>query len=82
MVDGDCAATGISQSAFDALGNIPEITVVATTVELPHAILVYPMEIGLGVRLKLAEELPALADDPLENRPLRLLLGQAQIVLV
>lgn len=82
VADGDCAAAGLSQSALNALGDIPGITVVASTVELPHAILVYPVEIGLGVRLKLADELPALAEDPLQNRPLRLLLGQEEIVAV
>lgn len=76
---GECAATGLSQSVFDALDSSDGLSVAATTIEFPFGVFMYPLEVGLGVRLALNEHLALMAQDPTESRPLRLLLGQDAI---
>ena len=82
VANGDCAAIGLPLSSWEMFGEIPGIAVAETTIEFPYGLLTYPLEVGLGVRLTLGEHLPALAADSTENRPLRLLLGQAAILPV
>lgn len=84
VANGDCAMTGLSQTAFDALdADLREnLRVVETTVDFPHGVLMYPLEIGVGVRLSLNEQLAALAEDPADGRTLQMLLGQDALIPV
>lgn len=72
---GDCALTGLPQSVFDSLD--PDgLAVIETTLAFPYGILMMPVEIQLGVRLALADNLAALAQTEDSSRDLHLLLGQ------
>jgi acyl carrier protein len=77
---GDCALAGLSEDAWRALEPVDGATVIQTTVPFPYGVLLYPLEIELGVRLSLNENLIALAEDEDAGRALRLLLGQDALV--
>ena len=82
VASGDCAAAGFAREVYDTL-TVPEgVTVIAETVDMPYGVLMVPLEVGLGVRLALAEHLPALAVDAQDGRALHLLLGQTALVPV
>ncbi|MDX1991747.1 MAG: PhnD/SsuA/transferrin family substrate-binding protein [bacterium] len=85
--DGDCAATGLSQDAYDTLfAEQPDlfenVEIAATTPAFPYGLLLYPLEIDLGVRLTLNEQLPLLAQDETVGAVLRGLLGQTALLPV
>ena len=80
VANGTCAAAGVSRADYDALAPLNGVTVIAETVDMPYGVLMVPLEVGLGVRLALAEHLPALAAHPRAGRALHLLLGQAALV--
>lgn len=82
VANGTCAAAGVSRADYDALAPLNGVTVIAETVDMPYGVLMVPLEVGLGVRLALAEHLPALAAHPRAGRALHLLLGQAALVPV
>lgn len=77
---GDCAATGLSADVWDSLDAPEGVRVINTTVPFPHGVLLYPLEIDLGVRLSLDEAIINLPDDPTAARSLELLLGAAVII--
>jgi ABC-type phosphate/phosphonate transport system substrate-binding protein len=62
---GECAATGISESAFNALrGRLrTSLDVLETSPPLPYGVLMYPLALTLGERLRLTDALLALAAD-------------------
>lgn len=76
---GACAMSGLPQDAYTALADDSLVIVNESTV-FPYSILMYPLEVGLGVRLSIVENLITIADDPEDSRPLRLLLGQNAIL--
>jgi ABC-type phosphate/phosphonate transport system substrate-binding protein len=82
VATGNCDAAGLSRDVFDTLEPLNDVRVIAETLPLPYGILMYPLEVGLGVRLSLNEHLPALAEHPADGRALRLLLGQDALVPV
>jgi hypothetical protein len=71
---GECTATGMDQFTYESLDSAGT-TVVETTVPFPLGVLTYPLEVGLGTRLTLNEQLPALLEDEEDGAALRLLLG-------
>lgn len=82
VLDGTCGAAGFSQSERAGLMGVEDLVVAYETPPLPFAVMAYPFEIELGVRLSLTENLIALAQDPIEGRWLALLLGQEVLVSV
>jgi len=82
VADGDCDASGISQSTYNALEDTSGISIIETTIDFPYGIFMYPLEVELGVRLSLTKDMIEFADDLQVSRPLRLLLGQDAIVEV
>lgn len=72
---GDCAMSGLAQDQYEMLAS-DDLVVVDETAAFPYGILMYPLEVGLGVRLSITENLIAIAEDPEDGRTLRLLLGQ------
>ena len=82
LVDAECALTGMERQVFDSLDDAQqdELRIVEETVAFPYAVLMYPLEVQLGVRLSLNEHLIALAEDLDDGRTLRMLLGQATIL--
>jgi hypothetical protein len=59
---GNCAAIGMSQSAFDALRPATQaaLRVVTTIDTVPYGVLMYPFQIPLGARLYLNDNLPTM----------------------
>ncbi|MFW5691616.1 MAG: PhnD/SsuA/transferrin family substrate-binding protein [Chloroflexota bacterium] len=79
---GDCAGAGFSRDQLEALADDPAseaVRVAYTTPGFPYGVMLYPLEVALGLRLNLNENLVALAGDPDAARPLRLLLGQSAL---
>jgi acyl carrier protein len=82
VMDGDCDISGIAQTTYDALEDTSDLRIVDTTIRFPFGILMYPLEVELGVRLSLNDSLMSLADDPIADRSLHLLLGQDMLIPV
>lgn len=84
VADGDCAAAGISEDAFteyeidDAVRE--EVQVALTTLPFPFDILMFPIEVDLGVRLELTEAFMQIAQDPATVELLRVLLNQETLL--
>ena len=78
VVDGECDAAGISESDFEDLPGATrdELTVLDTTPPLPHAVLVYPINLPLGERIRLDNALLAMNASPDGRSAMRPLLGQ------
>lgn len=77
VADGDCDATGIPEGILDDADNVrDEIDIVETTVTFPYAILMYPIEVPLGIRLTLTDALISLAQDADNAETMQTLLGQ------
>lgn len=84
VADGDCAAAGIAEDAFeqyqieDAVRE--NVRVALTTVPFPFAVLMFPIEVDLGVRLELTEAFMRVAEDETTAGTLRTLLLQDTLV--
>jgi ABC-type phosphate/phosphonate transport system substrate-binding protein len=78
VLAGECTATGISQTEFEGLrGEVrDELRVVETTPPFPYAILVYPLSLPLGERIRLDNALLALDLDNEGRSALRPFLRQ------
>ncbi len=77
VANGDCEATGIPEGALDDADDVrDEIDIVETTVAFPYAILMYPIEAPLGIRLTLTDALVSLAQDTDTAETMQTLLGQ------
>lgn len=77
VADGDCDATGIPEGALDDADEArDEIDIVETTVAFPYGILMYPIEVPLGIRLTLTDALVTLAQDADHAETMQTLLGQ------
>lgn len=84
VASGDCAAAGTADNALavydDALTEdvTSRISTAFTTVPFPQGILLYPIEIEVGVKLALNEAFVTAAADPDTVDAVRLLLGAAE----
>lgn len=65
VANGECAATGISETAFGRLrGTVRgNLDVLETSAPFPYGVLVYPIALTLGERLRLTDALLALSAD-------------------
>jgi ABC-type phosphate/phosphonate transport system substrate-binding protein len=65
VAEGECAATGISETAFDDLrGTVrSDLDVLETSAPFPYGVLMYPLALTLGERIRLTDALLALAGD-------------------
>lgn len=79
VITGDCAGTGLSERAFNSLDNQEDLQIIAQSPLFPHGVLVYPLEIQLGVRLSLTDTFVALSETPETNRALQTLLGNVAL---
>ena len=79
---------GIAEASFEvyaeALGDEvrEDIDFGLTTVPFPFAVLMYPLEIQLGVRIALNDALVEIANESATAETLKLLLGQDSLVRV
>lgn len=82
VIDGECRAAGISESAYlDLSSSVREdLEVVESTPPFPHGVLMYPVNLTLGERLRLTDGLLALAADRAGASVLRPLLDQDDLV--
>jgi len=66
IIEGECDATGMSETTFESLREVQReaLTVVGTSPEMPFAVLMYPLSLPLGERIRLDNALLALAVDP------------------
>ena len=71
-----CAGGMLSNDQFTALETTVGVDVVQRTITFPYGIFLYPLEVELGIQLRLNEVLPDMAQDPQAGLPLRLLIGQ------
>jgi ABC-type phosphate/phosphonate transport system substrate-binding protein len=81
VASGDCAGAGVSEDVFtqyaDQLADVKDqVRVVDTTPSFPYDILLFPLEVQLGVRLTLTDTLMDIASNPDTAGSLRTLLGQ------
>lgn len=85
VAEGRCDAAGLTQDTLDALAPslARNMRVAATSEAVPYGVLMYPLEVQLGVRLTLNELLIGLAVQPDgAGQSLRWLLGQSALVPV
>jgi ABC-type phosphate/phosphonate transport system substrate-binding protein len=84
VIDGDCDAAGMSESEFDDLSGAlkEELTVVETTPPFPYGILMYPISLPLGERIRLDNALLAMDIDSEGSDAMRPLLGQDGLIRV
>ncbi|MDX2076065.1 MAG: PT domain-containing protein [bacterium] len=80
VVNDECAGGMLSADQLALLDNGADVTIVERTVAFPYGVLLYPLEVELGIQLRLNEILPPMALDPQAGRPLRLLLGQTALL--
>lgn len=76
VANDECAGGMLSDDQFDALADASGVDVVQRTIEFPYGVLLYPLEVELGIQLRLNEVLPQMAQDPEAGYALRLLIGQ------
>ncbi|MCU0481051.1 MAG: PT domain-containing protein [Anaerolineae bacterium] len=76
----ECAGGMLSVTQFEALGTGLGVDVVQRTISFPYGIVLYPLEVELGIQLRLNEILPPMAQDPQAGYALRLLIGQNALI--
>jgi hypothetical protein len=85
IVEEDCFGAMFSRDQLTELEDLPEfeeVRVSRTTPVLPYGVLTYPLEVEVGVRLSLNDQLLALVQDPVDGRYLRVLLGYDVLAVV
>ncbi len=84
IIEGECDATGISETDFEDLREAQrdELTVLESTPAFPYAVLMYPVTLPLGERIRLDDALLELENDTDGSAALRPLLGQDGLVRV
>jgi ABC-type phosphate/phosphonate transport system substrate-binding protein len=84
VIDGDCDATGISEADFDDLRDVQkdELSTVETTPELPFAVLIYPLSLPLGERIRLDNALLGMVLEADGGEAMEPLLGQTGLARV
>lgn len=81
IANDECAGGMLSADQLEAL-DLTGITLGQRTITFPYGVVMYPLEVELGIQLRLNEVLPAMAFDPLDGRALRLLIGQDALLPV
>lgn len=77
---GECDAAGISETALEELDDLrDDLNVIASTPPLPYGVLMYPMNLPLGERLRLTDGLIALDRDSDSAEALKPLLNQDRL---
>lgn len=81
VATGECVMTGVSAKAFALLDADlqAQVTVVETSAVMPYDVLVYPLDVQLGVRLAINDVLVEFAENPATAELLFPLLGQTAI---
>ena len=88
VASGDCAAAGISEDAFtryedELTETVREgVRISVTSIPFPYDILMYPIEVQLGVRLSLNDALVEIAENAETSETMRSLLGQDELVSI
>ena len=84
VVDGDCDAAGIAESEFEDLSGAlkDELSLLETTPPFPYGILMYPISLPLGERIRLDNALLAMDIDSEGSDAMRPLLGQDGLIRV
>ncbi|MAS36168.1 MAG: hypothetical protein CL610_19335 [Anaerolineaceae bacterium] len=84
VINGDCDATGISAQDFEALRDAQQdaLASIAETPPLPYAVLLYPLSLPLGERIRLEDALLVMENDTDASAALRPLLGQDSLSVV
>lgn len=84
VIDGDCDATGISEADFDDLRAVQkdELSTVETTPPLPFAVLVYPLSLPLGERIRLDNALLGMVLEADGGEVMEPLLGQTGLARI
>jgi ABC-type phosphate/phosphonate transport system substrate-binding protein len=82
VIEGECDAAGISDAEYEDLsGTIrDELSLIETTPPFPFAVLVYPISLPLGERIRLDNALLALDIDSDGSGMMRPFLGQDGLV--
>jgi ABC-type phosphate/phosphonate transport system substrate-binding protein len=85
--DGDCTGAGLSLDALMALQelmpeDISNIRIANETTPFPYALMMYPLEIELGVRLTLNDLFTGFDSSTEAGAALHLLLGQDVIIAI
>ncbi len=73
---GRCAGAGIDATALANAGDATDEVTVIDSVNVVHAVLVYPQEVSLTTRANLNDALLAIAADETSAESLRMLIGQ------
>ncbi|MCL4256212.1 MAG: procyclic acidic repetitive family protein, partial [Anaerolineae bacterium] len=81
IANDECAGGMLSADQLESL-SLDGITLGQRSVAFPYGVVMYPLEVELGIQLRLNEVLPAMAFDPLDGRALRLLIGQDALLPV
>lgn len=87
VISGECTGAGLSATEYDDIVGDDEafseqISVAFNTPPIPYAVLMYPVEIQLGIRVALNEGLQELVDDESANELFKPFLGQDTLLLV
>ena len=87
VASGDCAGAGLSTTVYENIVEDDEalsdnISVAFASPQIPFAVLMYPVEMQLGIRVSLTEGLERLADDDADSELLRPFLGQDNLQVV
>jgi ABC-type phosphate/phosphonate transport system substrate-binding protein len=84
VADRSCGAAAISEREFEALSSAlrSELRVLDTTPPLPYGILMYPINLPLGERLRLADALVSLAAGAQAGEVVEPILGPGRLVPV
>jgi hypothetical protein len=75
IANNECAGGMLSADQLATL-DITGVTIGQRSITFPYGVVMYPLEVELGIQLRLNEVLPQMAQDPIAGRPLRLLIGQ------
>jgi ABC-type phosphate/phosphonate transport system substrate-binding protein len=85
VVSRDCDAAGMTESEFQDIADADArdaVDVIEESVEIPYAVLMYPPETPLGVRVALDDALIAAAGNDEISDALEDLLGQSDLVRI
>jgi acyl carrier protein len=85
VAEGDCDGTGVSESTYEAIDDsalLADLRIASTSPPLPLKVMMYPIEVELGVRLTISELFINLGADAELSRTLYWLIGQDSIVEV
>ncbi len=87
VASGDCAGTGISVAAYDALVEaenevVDDLRIADTSIEFPYRVMVVPFEVPLSIRIALESAWLELSEDEDQADVVRIFLGQDALLAV